>query len=160
MNEPESFVLTNDDEIIPLEVKREIKKKPIYKHIWFLIILLVCLLILGTVHWDFDISDLKREKYSDEAIKAATATIMYSEQYFDGTITAEQAQVYIQNVTDELNMYHELDSENSRTYWDDSVICSKLSLVSLLYINEKYFGGNIAEIKEEVDFLREEIRYK
>lgn len=153
MNKPESFILTDED----VPVKREIEKKSKYKRMWFMIILLVCLLTLGTVHWDFDISDIKKEKYSDEAIKAATATIMYSEQYFNGDISVETACKNISKVSDSFHAY--VESLGDDATWQDETMAINISSLSLSFATESLSGGYIAEIKESVDNLKEDINY-
>lgn len=103
-----------------------------------------------------------RNKYSEEAISAAEATIMYSEQYFDGIISLEETGENIDVVVKDLLVYLELDETKEKpTYQNDNALYTKISDVLALYIQEYFYdGGQIANIKESVDNLKEEIGYE
>ncbi len=123
---------------------------------FFAIVLIICLFI------SIICCGCSKYKCRDEAKKLGESAIFYAEQYIDGVITAEEAEKNISVIFYELSDYCDAthdDTLDSATALCESTLNLEVQNLYLCFINENYDGGKIADIKDEVNDIKETIRY-
>ena len=101
-------------------------------------------------------------KCRDEVKKFGESAIFYAEQYINGIILAEEAYENISVIADEFDEYLDVkqdDTLDSSMELCESTLYLEICNLHLEFFNEKYTGGEIANIKDEIEDIKKTISY-